>query len=198
MNFAGLLKAFDMVVAFGDVARRMAAPPPRPDVRPTEPGELTQSSRLAGQLEARLTNVVVAALKEAFDRDHARLEFERAQMEEQRRRAEEALRLEMRRQAIDREVGRLRLLAGAALVGWVASLVMLVTRAGDLPLASRLVLGGGWILLLASIAAAFTAQARIGADATSAAGSMGGPGVAAAALWLLMAGLALCGLSILL
>ena len=42
---------------------------------------------LAGQIETRLTNVVVAALKEAFERDHARLELERAQMEEQRRRA---------------------------------------------------------------------------------------------------------------
>ena len=53
--------------------------------------------------------MVVAALKEAFDRDHARLELERGQLEEERRRAAAALQAELRRQAIDRELGRLRL-----------------------------------------------------------------------------------------
>jgi hypothetical protein len=199
MNFAGLLKAFDTVVALGDVARRMTAPPPRPGTRTPDPGELTQSPGLTGQLEARLTSVVVAALKEAFDRDHARLELERAQMEEQRRRAEEALRLEMRRQAIDREVGRLRLLAGAALVGWAASMIVLVIRIGDMALASRLVLAGGWLLLLGSIVAAFTAQARLGSDSSGAPdGSHGASGLATGALWLLSAGLVLSGISALL
>ena len=70
----------------------------------------------------------MAALKEAFDRDHARLELERAQLDEQRRRAEEAMRLELRRHAADREVGRLRLLAGTALVGWIAAVVVMVVR----------------------------------------------------------------------
>src|SRR5262249_37219808 len=90
--------------------------------------ETPKSGGLAGQIETRLTNVLVAALKEAFDRDHARLELERAQVEEQRRRADEAMRLELRRQAADRELGRLRLLTGATLVGWIVSVVLLVAR----------------------------------------------------------------------
>jgi hypothetical protein len=198
MNFAGLLKAFDTVVALGEVARRMTAPPPRPSAGAADPGELAQSPGMGGQLEARLTGVVVAALKEAFDRDHKRLELERAQMEEQRRRAEEALRLEMRRQAIDRELGRLRLLAGAALLGWASSLVVLVIRIGDMALASRLVLAGGWLLLLGSIVAAFTAQARIGGDGSAADGPREASRLESGALWLLSAGLALCATSVLL
>ena len=43
-----------------------------------------------GQLEARLAGVVVAALKEAFDRDRARMDLERTQMEAERERAEAA------------------------------------------------------------------------------------------------------------
>ena len=198
MNFAGLLKAFDTVVALGDMARRMTAPPPRAGTRAPDPGELTQSPGLTGQLEARLTSVVVAALKEAFDRDHARLELERAQMEEQRRRAEDALRFEMRRQAIDREVGRLRLLAGAALVGWAASMIVLVIRIGEMALASRLVLAGGWLLLLGSIVAAFTAQSRIGGEGNGPDGSRDASALATGALWLLSAGLAVSGISVLL
>ena len=50
----------------------------------------------AGQLETRLAGVVVAALKEAFDRDRARMDLERAQMESERQRAEDALRAELR------------------------------------------------------------------------------------------------------
>src|SRR5829696_2678071 len=63
-----------------------------------------------GQLEARLAGVVVAALKEAFDRDRVRMDLERAQMEAERARAEEALRAELRRQASERALGQLRLI----------------------------------------------------------------------------------------
>ena len=97
--------------------------PRRPPEPPGFPATI-QAQGLAGQIEARLTNVVVAALKEAFDRDHARLEMERAQLEEERRRAAAALQAELRRQAIDRELGRLRLLVGAAMVGWIASVAI--------------------------------------------------------------------------
>ena len=55
--------------------------------------------RRPGGLEARLAGVVVAALKEAFDRDTQRLELEREQLDAERQRAERALRLELRRQA---------------------------------------------------------------------------------------------------
>src|SRR5688572_22853620 len=160
MNFAALFKAFDAVVVLRDTARRLRgdAPSPPPET------SLTAAPGLAGHLEARLTNVVVAALKEAFDRDHARLELERAQLDEQRRRAEEAMRLELRRQAADRELGRLRLLAGVALVGWIGSVLLLVARLADASTASRAVVAAGWVLLLAALGAAFSAQGRIGAS----------------------------------
>ena len=126
MNFGNLIKAFDALMAFRDATRRLkggnAASPGGLDTTALAQGGA--GGGLGGQLEARLTNVVVAALKEAFDRDHARLELERAQLDDQRRRAEEAMRLELRRQAADREVGRLRLLAATALVGWIASVVL--------------------------------------------------------------------------
>src|SRR2546430_13789583 len=104
MNFGALIRAYHAIRASGAATPGLGGKPP-------EETSLTAAQAptgLAGQIEARLTNVVVAALKEAFDRDHARLELERAQIEEQRRRAEEALRLELRRQVLDRELGRLR------------------------------------------------------------------------------------------
>src|SRR4051794_20825848 len=74
------------------------------------------ASRTSGPLETHLAGVVVAALKEVFDRDSNRLELEREQMERERERAERereraerALKLEWLRQAGEREIGRLRL-----------------------------------------------------------------------------------------
>src|SRR5262245_29104135 len=72
-----------------------------------------------GHLETRLTGVVMAALKEAFDRDARRLELEREQLERERIRAERLLKLELWRQAGEREIGRLRLVAGAAIGSWI-------------------------------------------------------------------------------
>ena len=82
--------------------------------------QLEIGGRPGGALEARLAGVVVAALKEAFDRDTRRLEIEREQVAVERERAERALRLEVRRQAGDREIGRLRLLAGGVLAVWLS------------------------------------------------------------------------------
>lgn len=201
MNFGALLKGFDTVMVLLDTAKRLRAtgagttqaPPPPPETG------LTASAPppgLAGQIEARLTNVVVAALKEAFDRDHARLELERAQLEEQRRRAEDALRAEMRRQVVDREIGRLRLIAATSLIGWIASVALLLARLGTATVPARVVIAVAWVLLLASLGAAFTAQARINADAPDGPQAAAGP-AAAAALWLLIAGLALAAVSLL-
>jgi hypothetical protein len=187
MNFGAVLKAFDAAVLLRDATRRLKASNPSAD-----PGvDLTESPAargFAGHIEARLTNIVVAALKEAFDRDHARLELERAQLDEQRRRAEEAMRLEQRRLAADREVGRLRLLAGTAMVGWIASILLLGWR---LPLASapsRLLLAAGWILLLAAMGTAFTAMA----------GAADRDRPAQLPQWLLIAGLGFTALTLLL
>ena len=148
MNFGSLLRAFDAAMAFRDAARRFKGEQPPP---PSETGlspAPAPGSALVGQIETRLTNVVVAALKEAFDRDHARLELERAQLEEQRRRAEEALRLEVRRQALDRELARLRLIGGAALIGWIAAVLLVVFRLNDLTIVARGLSAAGWLLLL--------------------------------------------------
>src|SRR4051812_26365329 len=59
-----------------------------------------------GGLETRLAGVVVAALKEAFDRDRVRMDLERAQIEAERRRAEQALEAELRRQAAERALAQ--------------------------------------------------------------------------------------------
>jgi len=191
MNLANLVRAYDAVIAFRDAARRFKDP----SAGSKSETSLSQTTAqgIAGQIESRLTNVVVAALKEAFDRDHARLELERAQIEEQRRRGEEALRLELRRQTVDREIGRLRLLAGTALVGWIASIAVLFVHQASVP--SRVVLGAGWLLLLGSLGTAFTAQGRVNAEridkpARADAGAL--------PLWLLIAGLAATAVSLLL
>ena len=190
MNFSTLFKAYDAVVAFRDATRRfkgLSSEPPPPETS-LSPSAAAQG--IAGQIETRLTNVVVAALKEAFDRDHARLELERAQVEEQQRRAEEALRLELRRQAIDRELTRLRLLAGTALVGFIASIVVLFVHQSGVP--SRIVLGAGWLLLLGALGAAFNAQGRVNAERADQVDAGALP------LWLMVAGLAATAISLLL
>jgi hypothetical protein len=190
MNFTNLVRAYDAVIAFRDAARRLkdSSAGSKPETSLSQ----TAAQGLAGQIETRLTNVVVAALKEAFDRDHARLELERVQIEEQRRRAEEALRLELRRQTIDREIGRLRLLAGTALVGWIASIAVLFMHQASVP--SRVVLGAGWLLLLASLGAAFTAQGRVSIERIDEPERVD---AGALPLWLLVAGLAATAISLL-
>lgn len=188
MNFNTMLKALDAVVAIREMAKRYKTPAAP---RPADTG--IQSAPAAGpgsQLEATLGHVVVAALKEAFDRDHTRTELERGRIEEENRRAAEALRLEVRRQAIDREIGRLRLMAGTAMVGWIASIAMLATRLASSSTQARVAIAAGWLLLLGAIGAAFTAQGRINADSDSS-------GSATTALWLLIIGLAATTLSLL-
>jgi hypothetical protein len=199
MNFGHILRAVDAAMAFRDAARRFRGdqPPPPPAETGLSPSP-APGSALVGQIETRLTNVVVAALKEAFDRDHARLELERAQIEEQRRRAEEALRLELRRQALDRELARLRLLGGAAMIGWIASILLVVVRLNELTPVARGLAAAGWLLLLGSLGAAFVAQGRTAAVATDPPPAQAEPNAgAAAALWMLIAGLAVSAVALL-
>jgi hypothetical protein len=193
MNFSTLLKVFDTVMAVRGTRKEERAE------EPSSAAEVRQPAPTFGeQLETRLTNVVVAALKEAFDRDRTRLELERAQVDEQRRRTEEMIRIELRRQAADRELGRLRLLAAVALVGWIASLVLLTTRLSHMSASSRGVLIAGFLLLLGSIAASFLGQSRIGTcmsetDTPPESGPAGN-----AALLLLVAGMAISAIGLLL
>jgi hypothetical protein len=158
--------------------------------------EPSRSGGVPAGLEARLAGVVVAALKEAFERDTRRLEVERVQLDVERERAERALRLELRRQAADREIGRLRLLAGAAAATWLGTLFFAARLMGG-AVGPRVALGGGWLLLLLAFATAFMAQSQV-ADALARddsrldAGALGG-----LALWFIVAGLTLVGLAVL-
>ena len=161
--------------------------------------ELEVAARTPGALEARLAGVMVAALKEVFDRDTKRLELEREQAAIERERAERALRLELRRQAGDREIGRLRLLAGVASVCWLGTLFFSARLMGG-PIGARVALGAGWALLLGAVAASFTAQAGVAAalDSVSSDTRPLSSGVSGAvAVWLIVAGLAGVGIAVL-
>ncbi len=106
--------------------------------------------------------------------------------------------MELRRQAAEREVGRLRLLSGAALVGWIASVAMLVARLGAMSGAARGVMAVGWVLLLGALGAAFSAQGRAGAYLPDTREPFDVGVGASVALWLLIAGLAVAAVSLLL
>jgi hypothetical protein len=193
------LQLIDAALGVANFARGRKAPPP--------PDELSQQlesgSRGPGGIEARLAGVVVAALKEAFDRDSRRLELEREQLAAERHRAERALRLELQRQAADREIGRLRLLAGVAVAVWIGTLV-LSARLFAGGVGARASLGVGWLFLLGAIAASFVAQSSAAAALESAAGDSTGPGpigssaAGALTLWLLLCGFVLVGVAALL
>jgi hypothetical protein len=166
------------------------------------PPQQLEAAGRSGGLEARMAGVVVAALKEAFDRDTRRLDAEREQMAAERRRAERALQLELQRQACDREIGRLRLLAAVAGAAWIVTLLTASRLAGGI--AARVALGAGWVCLLSAIAASFVAQSRVAAVADAAASGddnrrpIGSGASGALALWLMLSGLLLAGMAALL
>jgi hypothetical protein len=195
------LRILDTVIGVADVALSAAggrsggtAPAPRQD--------LDVGTRPGGSVEAGLAGVVVAALKEAFDRDARRMHFERELADEARLRAERAQQLELLRQAGDREIGRLRMLAAVAAAAWAATLVWSGRLIGG-GIGARVSLGAGWLFLLGAVAASFIAQSRVAAaiDALAAGDDRrairsGASG--AFALWLMIVGLALAGLAALL
>ena len=196
VNLNAVIKAFDAIMMFRDAARTFKGQPPAETTIAKQAPP--PAAALGTQLEATLTNVVVAALKEAFDRDHARLEFERHELDEQRRRADEAMRLEVRRQSAERELGRLRLLAGTALVGWIASVVALGVRMGAVSTPGRIALAVGWAFLLGALGAAFSAQGRVSADVAQSDRTIDAGPAGSAALWLLIIGLGAIAISLLL
>ena len=179
------IRIIDGVLGATDLVRRVT-------------GQSTQAlenpATLPGGLEARLAGVVVSALKEAFDRDRQRVEFERQRLEEERERADRLIRMEWLRQAADREIGRLRLVAGVAIVCWLGTLVLAgrLTAGGTL---GRAMIGSGWAFLLVALAGCLAAQARIArtlaqADDRSNIAEVTSSGMGAAAPWLIVAGLA--------
>jgi hypothetical protein len=193
------LQLIDAALGVANFARgRKAVPPPEELSQQLESG-----GRAPAGIEARLAGVVVAALKEAFDRDSRRLELEREQLAAERQRAERALRLELQRQAADREIGRLRLLAGVAATAWLGTLVLSARLIAGGP-GARVSLGVGWLCLLGSIAASFVAQSRAAAamEESTGDGTPRGPIASSAGgavtLWLLVCGLVLVGVAALL
>jgi len=197
------LRILDAFIGVTDLARSRRIGKLTQEQQPDQAGSLQRGAGgpMTG-MEARLAGVVVAALKEAFDRDRHRLELEREQMETERARAERALKLELLRQAGEREIGRLRLLAGAAVACWIGTLFFSARLIGG-SVGARTALGVGWALLLAAVAASFIAQSGV-ADAlnrgdaeldrrdAASSGAAGG-----LALWLIVLGLGVVGLAVL-
>ena len=152
-----------------------------------------------GQIEAGLTGVLVAALKEVFDRDSARLEMERAQIDAERRRAEELLRAELRRQAADRMLAQLKLVAVMAVGTWALSAVLGVLLPGMREGLPRVLLGAGWVFALAALGSAFAAWQHVSLQSADTGGGATVLEHAAAmyAPWLLLTALALTGAGLL-
>jgi hypothetical protein len=181
------LRILDAVIGVTDLARSRR-------IRSLAAGDAPPETdgRLRGPLETRLAGVVVSALKEVFDRDTRRLEMEAEQHELERQRAERALQLELLRQSADREIARLRALAGIAVVTWLGSL-FIALRAADI--ASRVTIGLGWVCLLAAMAASFSGQASVSEAVAREKHATSDAGVVA--LLATIAGLALVALSVL-
>jgi hypothetical protein len=164
-------------------------------------GDLAAGGGPLGQLETRLAGVVVAALKEAFDRDRARMDLERAHMDSERQRAEEALRAELRRQAAERALGQLRVIAIMAIAIWMLSAALLVWLPGLGSLTPKVLMGSGWALSIAALGCAFSAWQHVStwsADNQAAAPPGSLDAAARAAPWLLLGSVTLIGASLLL
>jgi len=193
------LQILDAVIGLTDLARSRKIRKLTDENAEAQTQQLESSGRVSagGALETRLAGVVVAALKEAFDRDNRRLELEREQLVAERLHAERALKLELRRQAADREIGRQRLFAGTALASWLGTLFF-AGRVLAGHVAARAALGTGWVLLLGALAASFAAQSAIASrisrsDDSEIDGGVGG----ALAPWLIVLGLAVVGVAVL-
>lgn len=159
MALGGLLRALDVLGGLIDMGHRLRRGPANPGggagsgSGPTD--TLSPASAGGGALEARLAGVLVAALKEAFDRDRTRLELEQAQLDAERHRADEAMRLELQRQAADRALGQAHLLIVLAVVAWLASAVLFAFLPGARVMPARAVLVIAWTLLLGSAGTSF-------------------------------------------
>ncbi len=190
------LQILDAVIGVTDIVRSRKIRSLVDGQPPAAAQQLEVGARGGGALETRLAGVVVAALKEAFDRDARRIEFEREQAAAERERAERMLRLELQRQTGDREIGRLRLLAGMAVASWIGTLFLSAPVVHG-SVAARVMLGGGWAMLLGAFACAFSAQSKV-ADALAALAHDDGASVrpvtsgtaGTLALWLIVFGLA--------
>jgi hypothetical protein len=217
MGVGGWMRVLDTVGGLAELAGRMVGgrtdAPPQPVAGAATPPGAAGAIGALGHIEARLTGVLVAALKEAFDRDSARLELERAQQqaEERRREAEqrrldEALKaevrrqeLEARRQAVERSLAQLRTVALVAAGVWALSAVLAVVVPGMRADVPRAILGVGWLCAIGSVGAVVTASQRLARWRVAEAASPEPPhdAVAVLAPWLLVAALATIALALL-
>jgi len=194
MGFAQWMRVLDTLTGLVQLTGRVRAP-----AEGHGGGPLATGSTL-GQLETRLAGVVVAALKEAFDRDRARMDLERTQMESERQRAEDALRAELRRQAAERSLGQLRLVAVMALGTWMLSAALAVWLPGMREGIPRGLMAAGWALAIGALGCAFAAWQQVShwsADVRGGGGAAPRQVAAVAAPWLLLVALALTGAALL-
>jgi hypothetical protein len=190
------MRVFDAVGNLAQLSGRLR----KPDTPAAAAGGEPPAGPLA-HLEQRLAGVLVAALSEAFDRDRARMDLERSHLEAERARAEAALRAELRRQANDRAIGQIRLIAIAAVAVWMLSAAMTAAIPGLRTGAARLLLGSGWACVIATLGCALSGWQRVGRDRVndeSMPAADAGAGFAlSAASWLLLAAIALSGAALL-
>lgn len=201
-DFARAWRIAQTVFGVADASRRVftpASPGAPPEEAPTD----LAAGGLVGQLETRLTGVLVSALKQAFDHDAERLAIERAALDEQRRRAEEALRLELVRQAGERALARAWAIGGIALVVWIVSVLFAMRFPAGFAGAGRFTLAAAWAALAGALGCAFAAHAATvrwiaGAEGTRASATdLPSGGASSAAPWLVLAGLVLVAASFL-
>jgi hypothetical protein len=164
MDFARILRAAETLANFGQAARQFRSPArvdPEQGGEAAPPPDLTSGNRVFGQLEARLAGVLVSALKEAFDRDRVHLEMEREQIEQERKRTDDLMRLELLRQAGERELVNLRAGVVIALVVWMTSVLFMMVHRGGFGAAGLVLLALGWALLVGALAASFLAWRHV-------------------------------------
>ncbi len=197
MGIAEWMRVIDTVGGLAQMTGKLRPRPAGESVATTgEPG--------AASLEARLAGVVVAALKEAFDRDRARMDLERAQLESERKRADDALAAELRRQAAERSLAQLRLVAVIAITGWMLSAALAVWLPGMRAGLPRSLLAAGWLLAFTALGCAFAGARGVFSPgfsptevAPTAQVSAPPAGAAGAAPWVLLAALAAIAASLL-
>ena len=185
MGFAEWMRIIDTVGGLAQMTGRL-----RPRAAPDS--SLTPAAEgVPGGLETRLAGVVVAALREAFDRDRVRMDLERAQIESERRRAEEAFSAELRRQAADRGLWQLRLIGIMAISGWMLSAALAAWLPGMRDTLPRSLLGAGWLLAFGALGCAFAgSQGIFASTAGASSGAVTSRSAAAnAAPWVLLAAL---------
>lgn len=154
MPFVTWLRALNAVGTVAEATRFFSGSGQASDQTPAP------SEGPGGSLETRLANVVVAALREAFDRDRARFDMERELHSAAEARRAQELRFEWLRHLATQAMTQTRHLAMLSVVVWIASVI----AAGWLaPVGTtvKLLLGVGWGGLSAAMTAAFMTHQRL-------------------------------------